>query len=152
MGLLREVDPIGTEKNVKWFFKHEYKRLCRLAGSEITLTSPSLDGMPKAQAKGNHNEDMMIERANYSLLINTVVEALNACSVIDRKILLAKYVLKEPDWKIAQTIGYEKSSYYDMLRFACEDFADTLEYRTRKLQDDDLLEDLHSYATEKSEK
>ena len=50
MGLLKELDVDGTTDNVRYFFKDEYARLCRLAGGGIKLTSPQIDGMPRASA------------------------------------------------------------------------------------------------------
>ncbi len=148
MGLLPEINEERTINNVKSFFNGEYERLCRLAGGGITISSPKLDGMPRAQAKGNPTEIQFIKVANYHLLVNTVAQAINACSPVSRVILLERFVQRKPTWKIAQEIGYESSHFYDYYNRACLEFSDTLEYYTRLLKDDELVEDLHSYEND----
>lgn len=148
MGLLPEINKEQTIYNVKSFFNGEYDRLCRLAGGGITISSLQLDGMPRAQAKDNPTEAKFIKVANYHLLVKTVAQAINACSPVSRVILLGRFVQGKPIWQIAQKIGYESSHFYDYYNRACLEFADTLEYYTKLLKDDDLVEDLHSYKTD----
>lgn len=151
VGLLKELDVDGTTDNVRYFFKDEYERLCRLAGGGIKLTSPQIDGMPRATAAGNSMENQMVKVANYHLLVETIAQALNACSLRSRRILIAKFIQNKNDREIANQIGYEKTRYYHYLKIACSEFADTLERYTSLLGDADLLEDLHVYVDEKSE-
>lgn len=151
VGLLKELDVDGTTDNVRYFFKDEYTRLCRLAGGGIKLTSPQIDGMPRASAAGNSMENQMVKVANYHLLVETIAQALNACSLRSRRILIAKFIQNKKDWEVANQIGYEKTRYYHYLKIACSEFADTLERYTSLLGDADLLEDLHAYKDEKSE-
>ncbi|MBB1069205.1 hypothetical protein H5S40_03430 [Limosilactobacillus sp. RRLNB_1_1] len=151
MGLLKDVDVNGTTDNVRYFFGDEYNRLCRLAGGGITLTSPQIDGMPRATATGNSTEKQMIEVANYHLLVETVTKALNACSVQSRRILIDKFIRNEKDWVVAEKVGYSKTRYYHYLKAACCEFADTLEHYTSLLGDEELIEDLHAYKQQKSE-
>ncbi|AMS07416.1 hypothetical protein AYI71_00465 [Limosilactobacillus oris] len=148
MGLLPEINEEQTINNVKSFFNGEYERLCRLAGGGITITSPQLDGMPRAQAKSNPTEAKFIKVANYHLLVKTVAKAINACSPVSRVILLGRFIQGKSAWQVAQEIGYESSHFYDYYNRACLEFADTLEYHTKLLKDDDLVEDLHSYKND----
>lgn len=148
MGLLPEINEEQTINNVKSFFNGEYERLCRLAGGGITISSPQLDGMPRAQAKGNPTEARFIKVANYHLLVKTVAKAINACSPVSRVILLGRFIQGKSAWQVAQEIGYESSHFYDYYNRACLEFADTLEYHTKLLKDDDLVEDLHSYKND----
>ena len=148
MGLLPEINEERTINNVKSFFNGEYERLCRLAGGGITITSPQLDGMPRAQAKSNPTEAKFIKVANYHLLVKTVAKAINACSPVSRVILLGRFIQGKSAWQVAQEIGYESSHFYDYYNRACLEFADTLEYHTKLLKDDDLVEDLHSYKND----
>lgn len=148
VGLLPEINEEQTINNVKSFFNGEYERLCRLAGGGITITSPQLDGMPRAQAKSNPTEAKFIKVANYHLLVKTVAKAINACSPVSRVILLGRFIQGKSAWQVAQEIGYESSHFYDYYNRACLEFADTLEYHTKLLKDDDLVEDLHSYKND----
>ena len=148
VGLLPEINEERTINNVKSFFNGEYERLCRLAGGGITITSPQLDGMPRAQAKSNPTEAKFIKVANYHLLVKTVAKAINACSPVSRVILLGRFIQGKSAWQVAQEIGYESSHFYDYYNRACLEFADTLEYHTKLLKDDDLVEDLHSYKND----
>ncbi|WP_242361444.1 ArpU family phage packaging/lysis transcriptional regulator [Limosilactobacillus antri] len=148
MGLLPEINEERTINNVKSFFNGEYERLCRLAGGGITISSPQLDGMPRAQAKSNPTEAKFIKVANYHLLVKTVAKAINACSPVSRVILLGRFIQGKSAWQVAQEIGYESSHFYDYYNRACLEFADTLEYHTKLLKDDDLVEDLHSYKND----
>lgn len=143
MGLLKKIDKGKTVRNVNDFFLDDYKRLCVLAGGGIT--APRVDGMPKATPAGNATEAKFIGATSYHKLLKTVADAVNACSVVNRTILLEKYVEHKPNWKVAQELGYEKTRYYELYDQACLEFADALENRTRLLNDPELIEDLHEY-------
>lgn len=143
VGLLKKIDKKQTVKNIKNFFLDDYKRLCVLAGGGIT--APKIDGMPKATPADNATENKFINASEYRKLLDTVATAVNACSVLNRTILLARYIEHKPNWKIAQSLGYEKSRYYELYDQACLEFADKLEHQTILLNNPDLVEDLHEY-------
>lgn len=145
MALLAKIDDKETIKNVKDFFNNGFERIQRLSKSSINISSPRLDGMPKVQPVNNVNENKYIKAANFRLVFNAVIDAVNDCSDTGRVIIIKRLIQHKPQWQVAQEVQYQSSRYYDYYNNACLEFADNLEYRTAILGDDDLLLDLHAY-------
>lgn len=145
MALLAKIDEKATIQNVKDFFNSDFERIQRLSKSNINISSPRIDGMPKIRPVNNVKENKYIKAANFRLAFKAVIDAVNDCSDTGRVIIIKRLIQHKPQWQVAQEVQYQSSRYYDYYNDACLEFADNLEYRTAILGDDDLLLDLHAY-------
>lgn len=71
--------------NVDNFFKDDYPTIYRKS-SEWFITSPSLDGMPKAPVQTNKNEDKFINHSIYDMA-NKIIHA--AIGDVPKKVRLS---------------------------------------------------------------
>ncbi|RHW46101.1 hypothetical protein DS832_07060 [Bombilactobacillus bombi] len=140
MLLFKEANADKTANNVKEFLTNDYQKLCAIAGANIK--SPIISGLPTAPSAGNSKESQITEVMWARDILKIINQSINACSADSRKILLGKMDF-EKDYILQNDLGVSHTKYYDMLRFAYNEFADAFEYRGRPLLKNKA--DLHIY-------
>lgn len=134
MGVLDSIDNVDTKataKEVSHFFRRMVPVLLRMyGGTQDSIKSPSLDGMPKS-SYGNSTENKLIKRLEKELearaIIADVKIAIDRCSFESRQIINMSLVDRKKDWQVCEHLGYSQSRYYDLKRRALNEFADAFE-------------------------
>ena len=143
MILFKEVNMDKTANKVKGFLTNDYQKICAIAG--LNIQSPAISGLPSTPSANNSKENQVTEVVWARDILRCIKQSINACSANSQKILLGKMSYAK-DYILQNELGVSHTKYYEMLRFAYNEFADAFEYRARPLLDDKA--DLHIYDQE----
>ncbi|TGY64019.1 ArpU family phage packaging/lysis transcriptional regulator [Limosilactobacillus reuteri] len=112
--------------NVDNFLKDDYPTIYRKS-SEWFITSPSLDGMPKAPVQTNKNEDRFISHSIYDMANKVIHAAIGGCSEESKVIIQGRYFDKLKQQHIQMKLNVSGNSpYYRKLKRACLEYAECL--------------------------
>lgn len=111
------VDVDQTIKNVKHFLDVEYPAAKRRAKRSIsTISSPSMDGMPKGTPAGNIMENKLVNRAYCRQVAAAVPLVIKECSRWSRYILKLLYLEGYDDTYCIANLPYSDNWYYKKLK------------------------------------
>lgn len=130
MGLIPNINEEETIANVKtFFFNEKYYPTIRRRSGDWGLKSPQMDvtGIP-ASGGGNHNEEKYLDVAHYRQAKRAVEYAIAGCKHRSQQILKYEYQQQLPIMECKNLIGlYGHDTYQKADRYACFEFADTIE-------------------------
>lgn len=111
------VDVEQTIENVKHFFEVEYPAAKLRAKRKIeTISSPSIDGMPKGTPVGNVMENKLVNRAYCRQVVKAVPLVVEDCSRWSRHILKLLYLNGYDDTYCIASLPYSDNWYYKKLK------------------------------------
>ncbi|MDF7683504.1 DUF1492 domain-containing protein [Lactobacillus sp. ESL0679] len=121
-----------TANRVRIFFKYTFPNYLIKAGLHRTdLKSPQLNPTGIAVHGRNSAEIRMAQIFDMQDKCRAVYQAIDHCSDSQnqpfRTILKALYIDELKDWQVADKVKYSDSRYGDLKRYACCQFADTIE-------------------------
>lgn len=142
-----EIDYVATAKKVTNFLDKKLDRYLALSGKRrFDLKSPSMDGMPKAPAKGNASENRMLNIWLAENVVDCVGQAMRNLTSESQQILLSRYSDSMMVYKIAEELNYSASTYTRRQEKALCEFADRFEFQVIKHGLQDEVVDLHVYS------
>ena len=147
MSLNLEIDYPKTAKKVTDFLNTKLDRYLALSGKRrFDLKSPSMDGMPKAPAKGNASENRMLAIWLAENVVDCVGQAMRNLTSESQQILLSRYSDQMLTYNIAQELSISSATYSRKQEQALCEFADRFEFQVFKHNIQDEVADLHVYA------
>ena len=147
--LFQEIDRQATARRVTHFFDKQLDRYLALSGKRrYDLKSPSMDGMPKAPAKGNASENRMLAIWLAEQVVDCVGCAMRNMTKESQRILLSRYSDQMLTYNIARELSISSSTYSRKQEKALCEFADRFEFQLVKHGIHTEIEDLHVYPDE----
>ena len=143
---VKDIDCQATARKVTRFFDKKLDRYLALSGKRrYDLKSPSMDGMPKAPAKGNSSENRMLAIWLAEQVVDCVGCAMRNMTKESQKILLNRYSDQMLTYTIAQELSISSATYSRKQEQALCEFADRFEYQVIKHGIVKEVNDLHAY-------
>ena len=128
--LIRPIDKEATLANVhQFFFNDRYYPTIRRRSGSWTVGSPTMDisGVSSAPA-GNANEQKYLEIVHYRQAVNAVDYAIAGCCARSRAILKYEYQERLQIKEVKELVRlYGHDTYINADRYACFEFAETIE-------------------------
>lgn len=141
-----EIDYVATAKKVTNFLDKKLDRYLALSGKRrFDLKSPSMDGMPKAPAKGNASENRTLNIWLAENVVDCVGQAMRNLTSESQQILLSRYSDQMLTYNIAQELSVSSATYSRKQERALCEFADRFEFQVIKHKIQDEVTDLHVY-------
>lgn len=128
MGVLfqfQSVNKKATAANVRQFFKKDVEKLEYLSGNSLSglYHSPSFDSVPSGGNHLNNTEKQVIDAVDARKELGLVIQAMNECTPLSKKILVYRYIKDLPMFQIEQLIGYGSSQAHVKQQQAWLEFA-----------------------------
>lgn len=131
MFLLPIPDEVKTAENVRKFLKHDYPKLCAVAGKPVSyLKATNYDGMPKKPNAINHADDAIIKRIDAKASVEWVrkaFERLGKLSAENSNLLYEASILDKDRQSMADLRTMHRSSLQTKLQIARCQFAGCLD-------------------------
>lgn len=141
-----DIDCQATAHKVTQFLDKKLDRYLALSGKRrFDLKSPSMDGMPKAPAKGNASENRMLAIWLAEQVVDCVGCAMRNMTKESQRILLSRYSDQMLTYNIARELSISSSTYSRKQEKALYEFADRFEFQLVKHGIHTEIDDLHVY-------
>lgn len=142
MGLIPSINEEATIANVKsFFFSEKYYPTIRRRSGSWTVGSPTMDISGVASAPvGNVNEEKYLEIVHYRHAMEAVDYAIAGCCARSRAILKYEYQERLQIKQVKELVRlYGHDTFSDADRYACFEFAETIEVARFMFQVTDLI-------------
>ena len=109
-------------KLAKHLLSKDLQRAIQISKTVGSVSSPSMDGMPKGSHFGNSSEDMMIMVSECKQLIRDVSQALNQLDNDEFVALQERYLRDKSAVSIAQKLCVSRRTVYNILNKGLSEF------------------------------
>ena len=106
----------------KHLLSKDLQRAIRISKTAGSVSSPSMDGMPKGGHSGNSSEDMMIMVSECKQLIRDVTQALNQLDSDEFVALQEHYLRDKSAVAISQKLCVSRRTVYNILNKGLDQF------------------------------
>ena len=123
--MIEEINEDVTTRAIdlaKHLLSKDLQRAIRISKTAGSISSPSMDGMPKGSHFGNSSEDMMIMVSECKQLIRDVSQALNQLDSDEFVAIQEHYLHDKSAVAIAQKLCVSRRTVYNILNKGLDQF------------------------------
>ncbi|MCC4326091.1 hypothetical protein LMB33_05570 [Limosilactobacillus reuteri] len=123
--MIDEINEDVTERAInlaKRLLSKDLQRAIRISKTAGSVSSPSMDGMPKGSHSGNSSEDMMIMVSECKQLIRDVTKALNQLDPDEFVALQEHYLHDKSAVAISQKLCVSRRTVYNIINKGLSEF------------------------------
>ncbi|WHO86398.1 hypothetical protein [Limosilactobacillus oris] len=113
-----------ASNDAKRLLSKDLQRAIRINKSAGSVTSPSIDGMPKGSHRGNGSEEIMLLVSECRQLIRDVSSALSMLDADEFQALQDFYIHDKTATRIAQNLYVSRTQIYRIINRGINEFVD----------------------------